>query len=106
MSYGLTDNADLISLQLNNFPNITEISPSLVAEALLLHKSGWKHFSISSASDKEKTYMTIITDEIIKEHDLNKYKLLNSNVLTHLEAEGTRGMCLLYCFMKEFSICE
>jgi hypothetical protein len=46
---------------------------------------------------KEKTYMTIITDEIIKEHDLNKYKLLNSNVLTHLEAEGTRGRCLLYC---------
>jgi hypothetical protein len=42
---------DLISLQLNNFPNITEISPSLVAEALLLHKSGWKHFSISSASE-------------------------------------------------------
>jgi hypothetical protein len=38
-------------------------------------------------------------DEIIKEHDLNKYKLLNSNVLTHLEAEGTRGMCLLYCFV-------
>ena len=46
---------------------------------------------------KEKTYMTIITEEIIKEHDLNKYKLLNSNVLTHLEAEGTRGRCLLYC---------
>ena len=41
--------------------------------------------------------MTIITDEKIKEHDLNKYKLLNSNVLTHLEAQGTSGMCLLYC---------
>jgi hypothetical protein len=51
MSYGPTDNADLISLQLNNFPNITEISPSLVAEALLLHQSGWKHFSISSESE-------------------------------------------------------
>jgi hypothetical protein len=46
---------------------------------------------------KEKRYMKIIIDEIIKEHDLNKYKLLSSNVLTHLEAERTRGMCLLYC---------
>ena len=41
--------------------------------------------------------MKIIIDEIIKVHDLSKYKLLNSNVLTHLEAEGTRSRCLLYC---------
>ena len=46
---------------------------------------------------KEKTYMEIIRDKIIKEHDLHKYKLLNSDVLTHLEVGSTRGMCLLYC---------
>jgi hypothetical protein len=51
MSSGPTDNADLIFLQLSSFPNITEISPSLVAEVLLLHQSGWKHFSISSESE-------------------------------------------------------
>jgi hypothetical protein len=51
MSSGPTDNADLIFLQLSSCPNITEISPSLVAEVLLLHQSGWKHFSISSESE-------------------------------------------------------
>jgi len=46
--------------------------------------------------------MKIIIDEIIKEHDLNKYKLLNSNVLTHLEAERIRGLVftILCCNQK------
>jgi hypothetical protein len=40
---------------------------------------------------KEKTYMEIITEKIIAEYGLNKYKLSNNDVIAQIEAARTKG---------------
>ena len=52
---------------------------------------------------KEKTYMQIITEKIIAENDLSKYKLSNNDVIAQIEAVRTKGN--IYC-VNNYVFCK